>query len=468
MVHPEHMVLCDPDPLGEGVGHIAVAQVHHLVPLIRHGHGGKVDGEGHVGLVAGTLFVGVHFVAGVDVEPSAGFGEVHGALVKGDIGVGTPDHAVIHLVPVLVIAAQPQNLLFIVIIGVCHTEQQVIKDFAGIAAAVEQGIHGDRLTCRDHIVSAHGFGPQQVKAAVKPSDHNALLLRQPDHVPAAVGIRVKGRGAGRIPDPIVVGLAQVGHGQRQLHQGRIGGIGFRHRHGAAAQQCAVGGSGVNRRGTGLQAPGIASPGQLHNGRVLRSPADHHASGVGVRAALQQGNAPQRESEVGFVKGEIRRVHDCFQIIAPAVSGQFHICQRTGPVILTAPVEQDHALLAFPEGVPGIGGNRAQEGELFQPPEGASEHVHALRHHQFPQRRTFPEAAGVQHHKGIGHGNFTQISAAPEGKFTDTGDSVLHHQGVDFIGISRPGGAFLLRVRPPEELFACKPEIFGDRSLTGNR
>src|SRR5699024_6416995 len=59
LVHKEKLV--------EGVAHIAVAGVHHVIVGVGDLHAGLVHGHGQVGLVVEAVVAGVHLVAGADV-----------------------------------------------------------------------------------------------------------------------------------------------------------------------------------------------------------------------------------------------------------------------------------------------------------------------------------------------------------------------------------------------------------------
>ena len=94
-------VLIHQDELVEGVGHIAIGYVHHVIVSVRDGHVALPYCHGQIGLVIEAVIAGVHLVAGADIQVAAVLVTPQAACVEGDHRVGSLQAGLPQPLPIL-------------------------------------------------------------------------------------------------------------------------------------------------------------------------------------------------------------------------------------------------------------------------------------------------------------------------------------------------------------------------------
>ena len=136
-------LLVDDQELVEGVAHIAVAGVHHVVIGIGDGHVALPHRHGQVGLVVQAVAAGVHLVAGADIQVPAVLVHAQGAGVKGHGGVGPPQAGLAQALPVLGVLHHPDHLGAVALRGVFLAEYKEVIVRPGEETAPAGQLHGD-------------------------------------------------------------------------------------------------------------------------------------------------------------------------------------------------------------------------------------------------------------------------------------------------------------------------------------
>ncbi len=136
-------VLVHKDELVEGVAHIAVGLVHHVVIGVGDSHAVLLHGDGHVGLVVQPVAGGIHLVAGADIEVAAVLVAAQGARIEGVYGVGPSEAGLTQPLPVLGVFDYPDDFLAVVLLHVVLAENQEVVVPSGVKAAPDGQLHGD-------------------------------------------------------------------------------------------------------------------------------------------------------------------------------------------------------------------------------------------------------------------------------------------------------------------------------------
>ena len=204
-------VLIHEDELVEGVAHIAVGDVHHVVIGVGDGHVALPHRHGQVGLVVEAVVAGVHLMAGAEVEVAAVLVAPQAASVEGHGGVGPPQAGLPQAVPVLVVLDHPDDLGAVALGGVGLAEDQEVVVLPGEKAAPEGQLHGHRAA------GLEGEGA----VIVLHHDLPAGVL----HPGQAAVVPVQVRGHRLAPGGVVVlvdvaALGRPGRRRRPRHQGQ--------------------------------------------------------------------------------------------------------------------------------------------------------------------------------------------------------------------------------------------------------